>query len=106
MEQTSHNIVHQNAYRDALMTAQAELGKVAEDFKQLQIKKARLERVIQTLSPLVDPGEIHAEPGTQPNTDSVQHDSEPSFGKFGPGSESPADEMQRRINYALGSAVA
>lgn len=106
MEQTMHNLAHQDAYRDALITAQAELTQVVEDFKQLQVKKTRLERVVQTLSPLVNPGDIHAEPGMQPNTDPAQQGPEPTLGKFAPGSESTVDEMQRRINYALGSVVA
>jgi ABC-type transporter Mla subunit MlaD len=111
---------HQSAYCDALGTAHSELEEISETLKQLETRRGLLEKVIEALSPCVNTADAAVERGKQPMSASVEsvvpaatqeqtslHEVQESLpSTFAQGSHSPKDAMQRRIDYALGLAVA
>jgi len=115
-----HDQAHLDAYVDAQNAAHSELEQLSEELTQLWIRKDLLEKAVETLAafadredrpaesfehfstPPVESSRIALVPDPPPSFQSV----EPATPEFADRDESARDALQRRINSALGLAVA
>ena len=102
---------HDNPYRAAFNTANAELNDVYRDFEQLRIRKERVEKVIDALKPLIGGQNTAWEsPAAPVSSEPAQYFAEPQAAAAPAPARQEAsasvDTIQRRIDSILGLAVA
>ena len=95
---------HQEIYRVAYESANAELVEIREEFEKLRARMGQVERLVAALKPLVFEEENQAVESTaqQATTEPVEATAETPVEKEAEPVKFTSDPFQHRINHVLG----
>jgi hypothetical protein len=120
-ENTMYERGHENSYRVAFRTANADLTEVFREMDQLRVRKERIDKLIESLKPLLGGQPVERQVMSSsfapaPSQESSQRSAEPAPAAAQAAEPAPApeyqeeevqaDPIQSRINSILGLAVA
>jgi len=111
---------YQQLYLDALNAAHCNLDQISQELTRLSTRKQLLQTAVKALASVINQGNSSDESLEEVAGDSLEHGSvtaisnphssdhvsAPTPSEFTRGSDSAEEAMQRRIDYALGRAVA